>query len=46
MKYSIEMGSDAMIYIPSFVKTDSGIQKLIVGDAQTGRRFHKPTLGT
>jgi hypothetical protein len=31
MKYAIEMGSGAMIYIPSFIKTGSGIQKLIGG---------------
>jgi hypothetical protein len=29
MKYAVEMGSDAMIYIPSFMKIGSGIQKLI-----------------
>jgi hypothetical protein len=29
MKYSVEMGSGAMIYIPSFLKIGSGIQKLI-----------------
>jgi hypothetical protein len=27
MKYAVEMGSDAVIYIPSFIKTGSGIQK-------------------
>jgi hypothetical protein len=32
MKYDIEMGSVAMIYIPSFIKIDSGIQKLIDGN--------------
>jgi hypothetical protein len=38
MKYAIEMGSDAMIYIPSFIKIDSGIQKLIRGiDRQATR---------
>jgi hypothetical protein len=31
MKYAVGMGSGAMIYIPSFIKIDSGIQKLIVG---------------
>jgi hypothetical protein len=31
MKYIIEMGSGAMIYIPSFIKIGSGIQKLIGG---------------
>jgi hypothetical protein len=28
MKYVIEMGSGAMIHIPSFIKIGSGIQKL------------------
>jgi hypothetical protein len=31
MKYAVEMGSDAMIYIPSSIKIGSGIQKLIGG---------------
>jgi hypothetical protein len=35
MKYAVEMGSGAMIYIPSFIKIGSGIQKLIGGDSQT-----------
>jgi hypothetical protein len=35
MNYAIEMGLGAMIYIPSFIKTGSGIQKLIRGNAQT-----------
>jgi hypothetical protein len=29
MKYAAEMGSGAMIYIPSFIKIGSAIQKLI-----------------
>jgi hypothetical protein len=29
MEYAVEMCSGAMIYIPSFMKTGSGIQKLI-----------------
>jgi hypothetical protein len=29
MKYAVEMGSGAMIYIPSFIKIASGIQKLM-----------------
>jgi hypothetical protein len=29
MKYAVEMGSDAMIYISSCIKTGSGILKLI-----------------
>jgi hypothetical protein len=28
MKYAVEMGSVAMIYIPNFIKIGSGIQKL------------------
>jgi hypothetical protein len=29
MKYTAEIDSGAMIYIPSFVKTGSGIRKLL-----------------
>jgi hypothetical protein len=36
MKYAVEMGSGAMIYIPSFIKIGSGIQKLIEG----GKNIH------
>jgi hypothetical protein len=28
MKSAVEMGSGTMIYIPNFIKTGSGIQKL------------------
>jgi hypothetical protein len=47
MKYAVEMGSVAMIYIPSFIKIVSGIQKLLGGiQIQTDRMgMHKPTLG-
>jgi hypothetical protein len=31
MKYAVEMGSDAMIHIPSFMKIGSGIQKSMGG---------------
>jgi hypothetical protein len=31
MQCAVEMGSGVMIYIPSFIKTGSGIQKLIWG---------------
>jgi hypothetical protein len=34
-EYTVEMGSDAMIYIPSFMKTDSGIQKGGFTDIET-----------
>jgi hypothetical protein len=29
--YTVEMGSDVMMYIPSFIKIGSGIQKWIRG---------------
>jgi hypothetical protein len=38
MNYAVEMGSFAVIYILSFVKTGSGSQKLIDGDSQTHRQ--------
>jgi hypothetical protein len=31
MKYAVEVSSVTMIYIPSFIKIGSGIQKLVVG---------------
>jgi hypothetical protein len=37
------MGSGAVIYIPSFIKIGSGVQKLIEGDTQTATQSHKPT---
>jgi hypothetical protein len=39
MKYATELGSGAMIYIPSFIKIDSDIQKLMgVENTQTHRQ--------
>jgi hypothetical protein len=38
MKYAVEMGSGATIYTPSFLKTGSGIQKLIEGGSQTHKQ--------
>jgi hypothetical protein len=35
VKYAVEMGSGAMIYIPSLVKIGSGIQKLTGGYTDT-----------
>jgi hypothetical protein len=35
MKYAVEMGSDSMIYIPSFIKIGSRIQKLLGGGGYT-----------
>jgi hypothetical protein len=48
MKYGVEVGSGAMIYIPSFIKIGSGIQKLKGGRegfTGTARRLHEPTVG-
>jgi hypothetical protein len=39
MKCAVDMGSSAMIYIPSFIKIGSGIQKLIGGGTQTHRQL-------
>jgi hypothetical protein len=49
VKHAVEVGSGAMIYIPSFIKIGSGIQKLMRDDSQTQRLIdtsisHKPTL--
>jgi hypothetical protein len=38
MKYAVEVSSGAMIYISSFIKIFSAIQKLIAGDTQTYRQ--------
>jgi hypothetical protein len=35
MKYAVEMDSGAMIYIPSFIRIDSDIQKLTGGYRDT-----------
>jgi hypothetical protein len=47
MKYGIEIGSGAKIYIPSVIKIGSGIKKVDVQDTrttQTGWKPHKHTL--
>jgi hypothetical protein len=31
MKYAVEIGLGAMIYIPSFIKIGSGIQNMVMG---------------
>jgi hypothetical protein len=38
MKYTVEMGSGAMIHIPSFIKIGSGIQKFMGGGGYTDRQ--------
>jgi hypothetical protein len=45
MKYTVEMGSDGMKYIPSFIKIGSGIQQLIDGASQTHRRTDDMEIG-
>jgi hypothetical protein len=35
MKYAVEMGSGAMIFIPSFIQIGSGIQKSASGHTDT-----------
>jgi hypothetical protein len=38
MKYAVELGSRAMMYIPTFIKIGSGIQKLTgCGETDTYR---------
>jgi hypothetical protein len=48
MKYAVQMGSCAIIYIPCFIKIYAGIRKLIGGggftDTQKAWRSHKPTF--
>jgi hypothetical protein len=39
MKYAVEMGSAAIIYIPSFIKTGSGIENL-TGEIHKQRGDH------
>jgi hypothetical protein len=40
MKYAVEMGSDGMMYIPSFIKIGSDIETLLGGltNIQTHRQ--------
>jgi hypothetical protein len=44
LKYTVETGSDVMMYISSFIKIRQS--KLVAGGKYTNRRPHKPTLGT
>jgi hypothetical protein len=47
MKYAVEMGSDAMIYIPRFIDwfRHSKVNRGRFTDTQTAWTLHKPTLG-
>jgi hypothetical protein len=42
MKYSVEIGLNTMIYIPSFINIGSGIQKLTGEGGFTGTQTHRP----
>jgi hypothetical protein len=45
MKHAIEMDPGAVLYIPSSIKTGSGIPNLKEGDTQTiAWCWHKPTF--
>jgi hypothetical protein len=39
MKYTVEIGSVATIYIQDIIKTGLGIQKLITGCKETHRQY-------
>jgi hypothetical protein len=39
MQYAVDMGSDAMIHIPSLIKIDSAIQKMSGGYTDTQRAW-------
>jgi hypothetical protein len=41
IKYAFEMGSGSMIYIPSFIKIDLGIQKLLGWERQRNKHTHR-----
>jgi hypothetical protein len=36
MKHAVEMGSGAMIHIPTFIKVDLDIQELMLGEGGGG----------
>jgi hypothetical protein len=38
MKYAVEMSSGAMVYVPSFIKIGSGIQKFVRRDSLVHRQ--------
>jgi hypothetical protein len=42
IKHAAEIGSGTTIYVPSFVKISSGIQKLIEGDTKTHGQHGDP----
>jgi hypothetical protein len=42
LKYVVEMGSEAVIYIPSFITPGGGIQTLIGGYTNTQTAFFFP----
>jgi hypothetical protein len=44
MKYAVQMGPGAMIYIPGFIKIGLAIQKLMGWGEHKAWRSHKPTI--
>jgi hypothetical protein len=40
MNYAVRIGTGAMVYIPSFIKIASAIQKLRGGDTHTNIQTH------
>jgi hypothetical protein len=40
--YAVEMGSNAVIYVPSLIKIGTDIQKLVRRDSQTHRQHGDP----
>jgi hypothetical protein len=42
MKYAVEVGHGAMVYIPSFIKIDSGIHAMM-GEGDTHTATHTLT---
>jgi hypothetical protein len=44
MKYTVEMGSGAMMHVSDFIKIGSGIQKLLWGGDLKRDKSHKRTF--
>jgi hypothetical protein len=43
MKYAVNMASGEMVYIPTFIKIGSGLQKLLGGYTDTNTHTHTHT---
>jgi hypothetical protein len=40
LNYAIDMGSGAIIYVPSFIKIGLGIQRLVEGETHNTHKTH------